>query len=68
MDDNSTVFFMDYPSIGAIDDSGFINKTQNLAKIRVRSNVVRQEAKQFYENKNYIVSKTQNVFDKLLKK
>ncbi|HEY8182637.1 MAG TPA: GNAT family N-acetyltransferase [Thermoanaerobaculia bacterium] len=35
-------------------------------KIRVRSNVVRTDTRRFYENRGFVVTKTQNVFDKPL--
>ena len=41
-------------------------RLRNLAKLRVRSNVVRDAARRFYERLGYGVTKTQNVFDKKL--
>ena len=35
-------------------------------RLRVRSNVVRTETRRFYENRGFVVKKTQNVFDKTL--
>jgi len=35
-------------------------------RLRVRSNVVRGETRLFYERRGFVVTKTQNVFDKLL--
>jgi len=35
-------------------------------RIRVRSNVVRTATRRFYENRGFVVKKTQNVFDKTL--
>ncbi|HUK33884.1 MAG TPA: GNAT family N-acetyltransferase, partial [Vicinamibacterales bacterium] len=42
-------------------------RMRNLAKLRVRSNVVRDAARRFYERLGYRVTKTQSLFDKLLK-
>ena len=41
-------------------------KERQLPRIRVRSNVLRDRARTFYERHGYVVSKTQNVFDKTL--
>ena len=41
-------------------------KEKGLAKMRVRSNVKRGRARKFYERNGYVVTKTQNVFDKVL--
>jgi hypothetical protein len=35
-------------------------------RIRVRSNVARERTRKFYEKHGYVVTKTQNVFDKML--
>jgi GNAT superfamily N-acetyltransferase len=35
-------------------------------RIRVRSNIVRTDTRRFYENRGFVVKKTQNVFDKRL--
>jgi len=35
-------------------------------KIRVRSNIIREDAKKFYLARNFAVSKVQNIFDKKL--
>ena len=35
-------------------------------RLRVRSNIVRTDTRRFYENRGFIVKKTQNVFDKTL--
>jgi GNAT superfamily N-acetyltransferase len=37
---------------------------RQLGKVRVRSNVIRERARRFYERIGYKVVKTQNVFDK----
>ncbi len=39
---------------------------RGLAKMRVRSNVLRTDARRFYQRLGYAVTKTQNVFDKKL--
>jgi GNAT superfamily N-acetyltransferase len=39
---------------------------ERATKIRVRSNITRIETRAFYEKRGYIVTKTQNVFDKKL--
>ena len=41
-------------------------RERGLTRIRVRSNVTRQRTRTFYEKQGYIVTKTSNVFDKLL--
>ena len=41
-------------------------KERGLSKMRVRSNVKRERARKFYERNGYVVTKTQNVFDKKL--
>jgi GNAT superfamily N-acetyltransferase len=41
-------------------------RERRLVRVRVRSNVVRERARSFYERLGYRVSKTQNVFDKTL--
>lgn len=35
-----------------------------MKKMRVRSNVIRERARKFYERNGYTITKTQNVFDK----
>ena len=39
---------------------------RRVQKVRVRSNIVRDRARNFYERLGYTVTKTQNVFDKLI--
>ena len=39
---------------------------RRLARIRVRSNVARERTRRFYEKQGYVVTKTSNVFDKVL--
>lgn len=39
---------------------------RQLPRVRVRSNIIRDRARTFYERLGYRVSKTQNVFDKTL--
>ena len=39
-------------------------RMQNLTRVRVRSNVIRDRARRFYERLGYAVTKAQNVFDK----
>jgi GNAT superfamily N-acetyltransferase len=41
-------------------------KDRRLQKIRVRSNIIRDRARNFYERLGYTVSKTQNVFDRAI--
>jgi GNAT superfamily N-acetyltransferase len=41
-------------------------RERHLLKVRVRSNVKRDRARTFYERHGYVVTKTQNVFDKTL--
>ena len=41
-------------------------RDRRLQKIRVRSNIVRDRTREFYERLGYVVTKTQNVFDKTL--
>ena len=41
-------------------------RDRRLAKIRVRSNIIRDRARNFYERLGYTVTKTQNVFDKAI--
>lgn len=41
-------------------------RERHLQKIRVRSNIHRDRARNFYERLGYIVTKTSNVFDKTL--
>jgi GNAT superfamily N-acetyltransferase len=41
-------------------------RARGLSKMRVRSNIKRERARRFYERLGYAVTKTQNVFDKLL--
>ena len=41
-------------------------RARGLKKIRVRSNVIRTRARQFYERLGYVVTKAQNVFDKVI--
>ena len=41
-------------------------REQRMDRIRVRSNVIRERAKKFYEREGYAVTKTTNVFDKKL--
>ncbi|HLZ10859.1 MAG TPA: GNAT family N-acetyltransferase [Chloroflexota bacterium] len=41
-------------------------RARGLSKMRVRSNIKRERARRFYERLGYSVTKTQNVFDKLL--
>lgn len=41
-------------------------RQRGLARMRVRSNVLRERARRFYERLGYGVTKTQNVFDKTL--
>lgn len=40
---------------------------RKLFRIRVRSNVIRERARHFYERLGYNVTKSQNVFDKLFR-
>jgi hypothetical protein len=35
-----------------------------VGRVRVRSNIVRTDARRFYERLGYAVTKTQNVFDR----
>ena len=39
---------------------------RGMNRIRVRSNVVRERARRFYEREGYVVTKTSNIFDKVL--
>jgi GNAT superfamily N-acetyltransferase len=39
---------------------------RGLFRIRVRSNVARERTRRFYEKRGYTVTKTSNVFDKML--
>lgn len=41
-------------------------REQRMDRIRVRSNVIRERAKKFYEREGYAVTKVTNVFDKPL--
>lgn len=41
-------------------------RQRRLQKVRVRSNIKRDRARVFYERLGYVVTKTQNVFDKTL--
>ena len=41
-------------------------REQGMTHIRVHSNVVRDRARSFYEKNGYAVTKTSNVFDKIL--
>jgi len=41
-------------------------REQGMTHIRVHSNVVRERAREFYEKNGYAVTKTSNVFDKIL--
>lgn len=41
-------------------------RERRLIRVRVRSNVIRDRARSFYERLGYGLSKTQNVFDKTL--
>ena len=41
-------------------------RSRSLGRIRVRSNVIRDRARGFYERLGYAVTKAQNVFDKSL--
>lgn len=41
-------------------------RERGLRKMRVRSNIKRERARRFYERLGYSVTKTQNVFDKVL--
>ena len=41
-------------------------RNRHLQKIRVRSNIIRDRARNFYERLGYTVTKTQNVFDKTI--
>ncbi len=40
--------------------------SRGVERIRVRTNVIRQQARSFYRNRGYKLTKTQEVFDKLL--
>jgi GNAT superfamily N-acetyltransferase len=40
------------------------SRAQKLGRVRVRSNIIREGARRFYERLGYAVTKTQNVFDK----
>ena len=42
------------------------SRDRGCPRIRVRSNIVRTETRRFYENRGFVVKKTQNVFDKTL--
>ena len=39
-------------------------RDQGMTRVRVRSNVTREDARRFYEKLGYRVTKTQNVFDR----
>ena len=41
-------------------------RAQRLTRVRVRSSVIRDRARRFYERFGYAVTKAQNVFDKNL--
>ena len=41
-------------------------RQQGMTHIRVHSNVVRERARKFYETNGYTVTKTSNVFDKVI--
>jgi len=41
-------------------------REKGMTHIRVHSNVVRERAREFYEKNGYAVTKTSNVFDKIL--
>jgi putative acetyltransferase len=41
-------------------------RRRSCPRLRVRSNIVRDETRRFYENRGFAVVKTQNVFDKVL--
>ncbi|HJT18093.1 MAG TPA: GNAT family N-acetyltransferase [Thermoanaerobaculia bacterium] len=41
------------------------SRSRRVEKVRVRSNVIRDHARRFYERLGYKVVKTQNVFDKI---
>lgn len=41
-------------------------RERGINRVRVRSNVIRERARKFYERLGYVVTKTQNVFDKTI--
>lgn len=41
-------------------------RERRVQKVRVRSNIIRDRARNFYERLGYTVTKTQNVFDKTI--